>query len=72
MADSADASSSFESSTERSLSDSSSALEEEEDSAASDGAIEPYMYEPVASDSVSVTVDEEEPHRDERLHSTDW
>ena len=76
MAESADTSSSVESSREGSLSESSAtdesyAFEEEEDSA-SDGAIEPYMYEPIASDSESVTLDEEEPRSDERLHSTDW
>ena len=45
MAESEDASSSGESSRGGSY-----AFEEEEESA-SDGAIEPYMYEPVASDS---------------------
>ena len=76
MAESGDASSSGESSRDGSLSESSAtdesyAFEEEEDSA-SDGAIEPYMYEPVASDSESATRDEEETGSAERLLSTDW
>ena len=77
MAESGDASSSGESSRDGSLSESSATDEsyafEEEDDSASDGAIEPYMYEPVASDSDhSATRDEEETGSAERLLSTDW
>ena len=78
MAESVGASSSPESSREESLSESSatdqsySSAYEEEDDSASDDAIEPYMYEPIASDSDSGSVEEEESRTDERLRNTNW
>ena len=73
MAESADTSSSGVCSRGGSLSETSATNEsytfEEEEDSASDGAIELYMYEPVASDSVSATLDEEEPGSTEHQHT---
>lgn len=78
MAESVDVSSSPGSSIEVSLSESSatdqsySSAYEEDDDSASDGAIEPYMYEPIAGDSDIGAVEEEESRTDERLRDTNW
>ena len=73
-AESSCSSSSHEDWSEESLSE-SSAYEEEDDSPSDDAIIamgmEPYMHEPVVSDSDSGAV-EEESRADERLRDTSW